>query len=103
MANGVKKDEAAAGMGDISNQPDEVGFREMVRHADRDRNLGTRQRAGDRIAGEDRDRCIGRGRTQIESDDLRAELPTNLLEKSAVAATDVQHTVDRNRIAAKHP
>ena len=101
MANRVEKDEAAAGMGDISDQPDEVGFREMMRHADRDRNLGTRQRAGNRIAGQDRDRRIGRGRTQIESDDLRAELPANLLEKSAVATTDVQHTADWNRIAAK--
>jgi len=101
MANGVEKDETAAGTRDISDQSDELGFGKMMRHTDRNRHLGLRQRAGDRIAGNDRDGHIRRGRTQIESNDLSAELPTNLMEKSAVAATDIQHTADWNRIAAK--
>src|ERR1019366_4925333 len=35
---------------------------------------------------------------QVESDNLRTESPTNLQKKGAVAAADVQHAANRDRI-----
>jgi hypothetical protein len=69
----------------------------MVSHTNRDRDICPWERFGYGVAGEYQ-HGGGGGRAQVESDDLHTEPPTNLLKKGAMAAADVEHHADRDRI-----
>jgi hypothetical protein len=72
-------------------------------HADRECDIGARQRVRDSVAFQYREMHIGRRGTKIESDYLRAEFPANLLKKCPVRTPNIQHTPHRNGVAAKKP
>ena len=80
------------------DEPDEIAIGKMVDHTDRDRNIRGWERIGDRIAGEYCYGCVGGGWTQVESDDLRAKSPANLVKEGAVTAADVEHAANRDWI-----
>jgi hypothetical protein len=69
-----------------------------VGHINRDRDIRPWERFGYRVAGEYRHGRDRRSFAQVESDNLRTESPTNLQKKGAVAAADVQHAANRDRI-----
>ena len=94
VADEIQHDKTAAGAGHVLDQPDEIALRKMVDHTNRDRNIRPRKRFGHRIAGEYWYGCVGGGRTQVESDDLRTESLANLLKEAAVAAADVEHAAN---------
>jgi len=94
MADEIQHDETAAGAGHVLDQPDEIGLGKMVDHADRDRNIRRWERIGHRIAGEYRYGCVRGGGTQVDSDDLRAKSPANLVKEGALTAADVEHAAN---------
>src|SRR5215472_4704933 len=98
MADEVEYDETPAVTGHVSDQPDQIALGKMVSQTNRDRDICPRERFGYRVAGEYRHRGRGRGRAQVETDNVHTEPPTNLLKKGAVAAADVEHDTDRDRI-----
>lgn len=98
MTDKIQHDEAAARAGHVLDQPDEIGLRKMVDHTDRDRNIRRWEGIGHRIAGEYWYRCVGGGQTQVDSDDLRAKLPANLVKENAVTAAYVEHAANRDWI-----
>jgi hypothetical protein len=95
----IEQDEATAGARYVPDQSYEVSLREMMRHAYRNRDIGVRERVTDRIAGKYGDRCIGGSGVQIETHYLRAQFAADPLKKRAMPATNIQHTMDRERIA----
>src|SRR5260370_39201829 len=69
----------------------------MATSTNRDGDCGRWERLGSGVAGAYQ-HGGGGGRAQVESDDLHPEPPTNLLKKGAMAAADVEHHADRDRI-----
>ena len=94
VADEIQHDETPAGAGHVLDQPDEIAFRKMVGHTNRDRNIRPWERFRHRIAREYWYGCVDGGRTQVESSDLRTELLANLLQEAAVAAADVEHAAN---------
>lgn len=94
VADEVQHDETAAGVGHVLDQPDEIALGKMMGHTNRDRNIRPWERFGHRIAGEYRYGSAGGGRTQVDSDDLRAESPANLLKEAAMTAADIEHAAN---------
>ena len=96
----VQNDEAAAIAADIADQLDIIRLAQVVRHAHGHGDIGIRQRRPDRVGLHDRDRRqIGRRRPQLDADHVGAQLLADLQQQPSRATPDIEHAVDRQRVA----
>lgn len=100
MAHEVEDNEPTATSADVSNQGDEVIVRKMVRETDTDRDIGLREFVARGIGRQNWHRGVGR-RAQIDTNNVDAQLCTNVDEHGAMTTPDIQDAPNGGAIAAE--
>jgi hypothetical protein len=100
VAYEIEDDEAAAIAAHIADHIDAVGIAQVMGDADRNGNVGSRQRRAYGVGLHDGDgRQMGRRHAEVDADNLGVQFPADLNQQTAIATADIEYAADGQGVA----